>query len=180
MAVTALEAKNPQQSLKYPAKLIAWLTAAIYFFCALGFYLNVSWTDPFLPSVPNRIAHGSLTIAPSTNTTQTNAIVVIAVLNANKPDLPGFLNGCLIMAVLSAANTALYVASRTLFGLTRELNPTSKYWRWVSKLSTTTNTRRVPAAALLASALAFSWVPLLHLTKSYTDQDVSTFMNITH
>ena len=84
------------------------------------------------------------------------------------------------MAVLSAANTALYVASRTLFGLTRELNPMSKDWRWVSKLSTTTHTRRVPAAALLASGPAFCWVPLLHLTKSYTDQDVRTLMNITH
>ena len=180
VVVTTLDATKPQQSLKYPAKLIAWLTAAMYFFYALGFYLNVSWTDLFLPSVPNRIAHGSLTIAPSTDTTQTNAIVVIAVLNANKPDLLGLPNGCLIMAVLSAANTALYVASRTLFGLTRELNPTSKYWRCVSTLSTTTHTRRVPAAALLASAFAFCWVPLLHLTKRYTDQDVSTFMNITH
>lgn len=177
VAVTALEAKNPQQSLKYPAKLIAWLTATMYFFCALGFYLNVRWTDPLLPSVPHRIAHGSLTIAPSTNTTQTNAIVVIAILNANKPDLPGFLNGCLIMAVLSAANTALYVASRTLFGLTRELDPHNRYWGWVSKLSTTTHTRRVPAAALFASALAFCWVPLLHLTKSYTDQDLQEIMS---
>jgi len=172
VAVTALEAKNPKQSLKYPAKLIAWLTATIYFFSALGFYLNVRWTDPLLPSLSGRIAHGTLTVAPSTNTTETNAIVVIAVLNANLPTLPGFLNGCLIMAVLSASNTALYVASRTLFGLTREVDPNDNYWWWISKLSTTTHDRKVPAAALFTSVLAFCWVPFLHLTKSYSDQDV--------
>jgi yeast amino acid transporter len=177
VAVTALEAKDPQQSLKYPAKLIAWLTAAMYFFCALGFYLNVSWMDPLLPSVGERITHGSLTIAPSTNTTQTNAIIIIAILNANKPSLPGFLNGCLIMAVLSAANTALYVASRTLFGLTREFDPNTEYLGWISKLSTTTHNRKVPAASLFASAFAFCWVPLLHLTKKSSDQDVSTVID---
>jgi amino acid transporter len=173
VAVTALEAENPQKSLKCPAKFIAWITATIYFFCSLSFYLNVSWTDILLPSVPGRIAHGSLTIAPSTNTTQTNAIVVIAMLNANRPSLPGFVNGCLIMAVLSAANTALYVASRTLFGLTKEIDPQNRYWGWASKFSTTTHRRRVPAAALFTSVFSFCWVPLLHLTKSYTDQDVS-------
>lgn len=170
--MTALETKDPQRSLKYPARLIGWLTAAIYFLCALSFYLNVRWTDPLLPSLSGRINHGSLTIAPSTNTTQTSAIVVIAVLNANIPKLPGFLNGCLIMAVLSASNTALYVSSRTLFGLTREVDPEDKYWGWISKLSTTTYNRKVPAPALFASALAFCWVPFLHLTKSYSDQDV--------
>ncbi len=173
VAVTAVEAKDPQRSLKYPAKLIAWLTATIYFFSALGFYLNVRWTDILLPSLPGRIDHGSLTIAPSTNSTKTGAVVVIAVQNAKIPSLPGFLNGCLIMAVLSASNTALYVASRTLYGLTREVDPDDKYWGWISKLSTTTHKRRVPAAALFTSVFAFCWVPFLHLTKSYSDQDVS-------
>ena len=171
--MAALEAKNPKQSLKYPARLIAWITAFIYFLSALGFYLNVRWNDSFLPSLAGRINHGSLTIAPSTNTTQTNSIVIIAVYNAKIPTLPSFLNACLIMAVLSASNTALYVASRTLFGLTREVDSEDKYWGWISNLSSTTKNRRVPAAALSTSVFAFCWVPFLHLTKSYSDQDVS-------
>lgn len=70
VAVTALEAKDPRKSLKYPAKLIAWLTTAIYFLSALGFYLNVAWTDPLLPTLSGRVAHGTTAFAPATNTTQ--------------------------------------------------------------------------------------------------------------
>jgi len=172
VAVTALEAKKPHESLKHPARLIAYITAVLYFLSALGFYLNCKWTDPLLPSLPGRIDHGSLAIAPSTNTTGPGAVAVIALHNANIPTLPGFINGCLIMAVLSASNTALYVASRTLFGLTKAVDPNDKYWGWISILSTTTKTRRIPAPALFVSAIAFCWVPFLHLNKTYSDQDV--------
>jgi amino acid transporter len=99
-------------------------------------------------------------------------------MSANIPTLPGFLNGCLILAILSAANTALYVASRTLFGLTQEIDPNSRWWGWVSKFSTTTHNRRVPAFALVASVLIFCWVPFLHLTKSYSYQYVCTFYSL--
>ena len=135
--------------------------------------MNVSWTDPSLPSLSDRIAHGTLLISPSTNTTQSQSIVVIALLNASISTLPGFFNGCLILVVLSAANTALYASSRTLFGLTREVDPKDKYWGWLSKLSATTTNRKIPAPALVVSALSFCWVPFLHLTKSYSDQEVS-------
>ena len=145
-AVTALEANRPRKSLKYPATLTAWITAAIYFFSALAFYLNVGWQDPSLPGLPDRIAQGNLTATPSTNgtqSTQSQSIVVIALRHANIPTLIDFFNGCLILAVLSAANTALYVASRTLFGVTREINPNDKHWGWISKFSETTSKRRV-------------------------------------
>ena len=135
VAVTALEAKEPRKSLKYPAKLIAWLTTTIYFLSALGFYLNVPWFDPALPALSGRVMHGTTVFSPNTNSTQTSSVLVIAVLNASIPTLPGFINGCLVMAVLSAANTALYVSSRTLFGLTREIDPDDKLWWWIAKVS---------------------------------------------
>jgi amino acid transporter len=177
VAVTALEAKDPRNSLKYPAKSIAWITTIIYFLSALGFYLNVPWFDSSLPALSGRVMHGTTVFAPNTNTTQTSSVLVIAVLNASIPTLPGFINGCLIMAVLSAANTALYVSSRTLFGLTREIDPDDKLWWWIAKLSTTTPHRKVPAAALFLSTAAFCWVPFLHLSKSYSDQDLQEIMS---
>ena len=70
VAVTALEAKDPRKSIKYPAKLIAWLTAAIYFLSALGFYLNVAWNDASLPSLSGRVSHGTQAFQPPSNTTQ--------------------------------------------------------------------------------------------------------------
>jgi amino acid transporter len=174
VAVTALEAHNPTKSLKFPAKYIAYITASIYFFSVILFCLNVSWKDPLLPSLEARIDHGSLVVQPSTNDTSPPAIVVIAVQNAGISVHPDILNGFLIMVVLSAANTALYVSSRTLFGLTRDLDPESNYWcvRWLSRLGTTTPRKKIPGWALVISALSFCWVPFLHLNKGVSDQDV--------
>jgi amino acid transporter len=145
-ALTALEAHRPKKSLKYPATLTAWITAAIYFFSALAFYLNVGWQDPSLPGLPDRIAQGNLTATLSTNgtqSTQSQSIVVIALRHANIPTLIDFFNGCLILTVLSTANTILYAASRALFGVTKEVNRNDKHWGWISKFSETTRKRRV-------------------------------------
>ena len=43
------------------------------------------------------------------------AVFVLAALKAEIAVLPGFLIGCIIFTILGSANTALYVASRTLF-----------------------------------------------------------------
>src|SRR6266536_4385778 len=109
VAVAALEAANPQRSLRWPpTRYIARVLLVGYFVIVFMLYLNVSWQDPLLVSLPKR-------------NTSPSSIVMIAAMNAKIPMLPGFLNGCLIMAVVSAANTTLYVASRTLYGLTRGL-----------------------------------------------------------
>ncbi len=115
-------------------------------------------------------------VSDSDSSAPSSSVLVIAVLHANIPTLPGFINGCLILAVLSAANTALYVSSRTLFGLTREIDPDDKYWWWIAKLSTTTPNRKVPAAALFLSAACFCWVPFLHLSKGTSDLDLQEIM----
>jgi amino acid transporter len=204
IAVVALEAKiavhppgrnrtrNSGNSLKYPAKLIAWITALIYFLSAFSYYMNVSWLDPSLPGLGSRDnaatflnrtqAAGNSTAMPSMKTPRTNSIVVIALDNAGLPALAGFVNGCLIVAVLSAANTALYVASRTLFGLTKAIGPDSRFWGWFSVFSTTTPGRRVPAPALFISALAFCWIPFLHLAKRirYSYQEVGHSLLFPH
>lgn len=45
---------------------------------------------------------------------------VIAVQIANIPVFPHVVNGCLLIFVISAANSDIYIGSRTLFGLARD------------------------------------------------------------
>jgi amino acid transporter len=135
----------------------------------LGFYLNVSWQDPLLPSMSSR-AKGE--------TSSGTSIVIIATANANIPGLPGFLNGCLIVTVFSAANTTLYVASRTLFGLTKGMKPNGPALsKWFYRLGTTNPSTKVPSWAVLFSALAFVWLPWVHAASDYSDQQVNITSN---
>lgn len=70
----------------------------------------------------------------------------------------------------SAANTVLYVSSRTLFGLTRQyaqVRDRTKSEYWLGLLGRTSHGAHVPLNAMLFSILVFMWVPYLQLT----DQD---------
>ncbi|KAE8450328.1 hypothetical protein EG329_006756 [Mollisiaceae sp. DMI_Dod_QoI] len=185
VAVTALEAKDPQKSLRFPAKWIAWLTFATYFLSAIGFYLNVDWLDPALPAMESRknettvgeaLMHNTIPSSSNSTTIQSTTIVIIGIIRAKIHVLPGFINAGLILAVLSTSNTALYVSSRTLFGLTKGINPLDKTWGWLSRLSNTSK-NKVPLPALWVSALAFFWVPFLRLKKSYSDQELQEIMS---
>lgn len=71
---------------------------------------------------------------------------VVAILNSGiGRGLAGFLNGCILVFVFSAANSDLYIATRTLYGLAKEGNSFSIFAR--------TDRRGVPIYALGLSAL---------------------------
>lgn len=173
IAVTAFEARNPR-ALRFPAKWIAYVVFVLEFLLILGEVLAVGWQDPSLRPLEQR---GLIKINKRYlgHTYDTIAIFMLAPLEAGVKGLPGFLSGCLIFCVLSSANTSLYVASRTLFGLTREINLNHDVFlmRWLAKLGTVTPRTRVPAWALLISVLSFCWLPFLHLKHKYSVQDVS-------
>lgn len=163
LAVVALEAKDPDHSLLWwPTKHIARIVLLVYFFSAFMFYLNVSWQDSALVSFPE------INTSPA-------SIIMIAATNSEISVLPGLLNGCLIMTVLSAANTALYVASRTLYALTRGLKHNgSQLDKFIARLATT-HTTGVPTWSLMVSAVIFGiWLPWVHSGTNYQDQAVSS------
>lgn len=183
VAVTALEAID-QKSLKFPAKWIAYLTTATYVISVIGFYLNTSWLNPALPPLEGRkgetitgttLPNSTFQIVANSTITRSSAILIISTLEAHVPTLPDILNFGLIIAVLSTSNTSLYVASRTLYGLTRGVHSKNKTWGWLSIFSRTTPKTNIPAFALLFSAFAFCWVPFLRFSKSLTNQEVSRF-----
>ncbi len=166
-AIAALESANARSLRFPPTRYVALVILVVYSISIFMFYLNVSWRDPLLISLPKR------SFSPS-------SIVMIAAINANIPTLPGFLNGCLFMAVISSANTSLYVASRTLYGLTRGFSPNGSWFeRCLYKLGTT-DKRGVPALALFVSGTVFGiWLPFVHSARRYKDEAVSCEIPIT-
>jgi yeast amino acid transporter len=170
VAVTAAEARNPGKSLKRVAKYIAYFIIVIYLLGIISFYINVSWTDYMLPHIFERVANESLASTGPTNTTEpTNTpVMIIAVIHARINVLPDILNAFIITALLGAANTTLFVASRTLWGLIREFNSSGDLIlvRLFSQLGTTTPRSQIPGWAIVVSALSFCWVPFVHLNQA--------------
>jgi amino acid transporter len=70
---------------------------------------------------------------------------VVAIIDSGIHTLPGFLNGCILLFVFSAANSDLYISSRTLYGLAKEGNAPSLFAR--------TSRRGVPTYALALSGV---------------------------
>lgn len=185
--MTAFEAKKPQE-MKFPARNIAWITTAIYILITLSFVLNVKWTDRSLPELYNQdlVSVVSRNLAPhpppspsngTLDVLWTNSAPIIATIHAGIPFLPGFLTVCFIYSALSAANTALYVASRALFGLTRNISTerdSGLVVRALATLGTVESRTKSPWWAVIISMLLFFWLPFLHLSDGLTKKEVRT------
>jgi len=135
------------------------------------------------------------------NSMTSSAFVIIA-LKAGLPRLADTFNVFLVYTALTCANTNLYVASRSLFGLTSRLDGGDFRAaarelldrRWASRPDGTatgrhplarallaalawvgrTNSYRIPRRAMLVSAAAFIWVPFLQLKPGDENGDTST------
>ena len=169
VSVAAFEARD-LKSLRVASQTLAYFVIAIYLFCAIGELLNVEWTDAALPEVYGGIKGVLIKVGKPVHNSR--AIIVIAALRAGYTRTAGLLNGCMIFSALSASNTALYIASRTLYGMTRKISP----WRWLRVLKFLGSVwpkTGVPMWALFFSFLAFYWLPFLQLRRGYAIADVS-------
>ena len=175
ISAAAIEVIEPRNNLPTPANYIAPLVGLIYIFLLLMFCLNIHWKDSGLPPFyglssaqrQNALQRKDSNFVPASSPT-THSVMVLAVQQAGMKDLAGFLMGALIFAAYNTAMTALYVASRTLHGLTRGMDVNSEFQvkRWIAHLGVT-NGQRVPSVALVASAIAFgSWLPALHFARA--------------
>jgi amino acid transporter len=182
ITVTAFEASRPG-SLKGPAKYIAYIVLAIYLISIGGFVANIEWINQNLPQffgqalvdINDTDLLGRSPFTWNHPSSRSYAAPVIAVLQVGIAALPGVLTGFLVYSGLSAANTALYVASRTLYGLTRDLNQmdNNAFVRFFAKLNTVSPTTRIPVWALVVSWLIFAgWLPFVHLKSGYTQHEV--------
>ena len=172
-AATALEARvqnHPMRrgdplnkTVRFAAIWVSFIAGCIYIVGALLVSFDLNWNDKHLPRVSWLVIKLSNTDPHLAGTS--NSAFIIAGKEANLPGLAGFITVGLVVSALTAANTFLYVASRTLFGLARGVRagPSSPWiLRFFSFLGKT-NRRKVPMRAIVASC-CFCWIPFLHLS----------------
>lgn len=148
VGVTVGEAANPRKVIPRAIKLTFY--RILLFYVVLVFFLGmlVPYNDPKLLDANKK--SNSAAASP----------FVVAISNAGIKTLPGILNGAVLIFVFSAANSDLYIASRTLFGLAHEGK--------APKIFTRTDKRGVPIYALGLSVL-FCLLAFLGVnTDSYT------------
>lgn len=109
VGVTVGEAANPRKVIPRAIKLTFY--RILLFYVVLIFFLGM--LVPYnSPELAEGIKFGGNTAAASP--------FVIAIKIAGIKHLPGILNGAILIFVFSAANSDLYIASRTLYGLAKE------------------------------------------------------------
>ncbi|RDA93455.1 hypothetical protein CP533_2672 [Ophiocordyceps camponoti-saundersi (nom. inval.)] len=180
VAASVLEARWPKKkktakpgeeiliskTVKFSAVYIPILATLAYTLATLLASLSIDIASCQLPGLSwiNSTRCPSKEDQPSSKEVQSSIFVDIA-QNSGRKVLENVFNIILVFSVLTCANTNLYVASRTLFGLTTRLDgsPTQnillRFFAWFGK----TNHRKVPIRAIIFSAASFMWVPFLQL-----------------
>lgn len=85
-------------------------------------------------------------------------------------------NAAIAFGAMTCASTNLYVGSRSLFALTRDIDggreQKNLFLRFAASFGVT-NKNRVPVRAMAATALAFSWVPFVKTSGTESAETVS-------
>lgn len=187
-AASALEARvteerNPTQSraigktVKFSAVYISFLAGIVYVVAGVLVTLNIDWNNKRLPRM-SWVRPNNSSGDPQIGTTS-SAFVLVAEAS-HIPRLASTLNVFLMFTALSCANTNLYVASRTLFSLTRGLDG-GRGRPWYTRILAyfgKTNNRKVPLRALVASCV-FAWIPFLYLASAHgPDTSIGTILDV--
>ncbi|KAJ5734610.1 proline-specific permease [Penicillium manginii] len=200
VAASALEAKWPRQDhkskvssslditprpndtlignqIKFSAIFISVLATVVYVVAAFLVTLDIYRGDCALP----RVSWLSEDIKSNCTAPGSKAAFVAIALESGIPHLADLFNVFLIFTCLTCTSTNLYVASRTLFGLTSGLEG-GKGQRWYLRILAwfgKTNRHQVPIRAVIFSAVSFSWVPFLQLIgKPDTRSSINEFIEI--
>ena len=134
--MTVGEAQNPRKVIPRAIKLTFW--RILLFYVVLVFFLGM-----ILPYNHPELVEANK--AGSSGPSAAASPFVVAIKISGIKVLPAILNGCILVFVFSAANSDLYIASRTLYGLAVEGNAPGIFSR--------TDRRGVPIYALGMSAL---------------------------
>ncbi|KAK2599542.1 hypothetical protein N8I77_011290 [Diaporthe amygdali] len=180
--MAAFEAKTVGD-IALASRSIHWILIVLYFFYTLGVMFTVPWDASDLTSF-----HPWVNITKAANDSNSRLFgtfdrldscnkstigVVKGVCNIHRPQdggpnpdvsgLANFVNAVLLYSVISCGNAALYMASRTLYGLASServrrkgiSNPVIRY------LGSTRPGTGVPFYAVVFSWLIFCWAPFL-------------------
>ncbi|CAN3359490.1 dicarboxylic amino acid permease [Diutina catenulata] len=105
VGITFAETRNPRKSIPKAIRLTFYRIVVFYILSILFLGMCVSPRDPLLMS-------------PDGNSSSASASpFVIAIRNAEISGLPHVINACILLFVMSAANSDMYVCSRTIYSL---------------------------------------------------------------
>ena len=110
VGVTVGEAQNPRRTVPRAIRLTFWRIVVFYIISVLLLGMCVPYNSPLL-------------LFATKKTTTTNAAAspfVVAIQIAKIPYLPSILNAGFLIFIFSAANSDLYIGTRTLYGLACE------------------------------------------------------------
>jgi amino acid transporter len=110
VGVTIGEAQNPRKAIPRAIKLTFYRILLFYVVLVLLLGMNVPYNSPLLTAANNK--SGTAAASP----------FVVAIKLAGVDVLPSLVNACILVFVFSAANSDLYISSRTLYGLAVEGN----------------------------------------------------------
>lgn len=110
VGVTVGEAQNPRKTIPRAIKLTFYRILFFYVLSVLLLGTLVPYNSPELAFATNSDNSSSAAASP----------FVVAIKLAAIPVLPHILNACILIFVFSAANSDLYIATRTIYGLSRE------------------------------------------------------------
>ncbi|KAF5011274.1 hypothetical protein FDECE_2574 [Fusarium decemcellulare] len=139
------EAPNPKKTIKKAIRQTLWRIVFFYVVGATVLGMAVPYTnDRLIGGTKQKTGAGA-------------SPFVIAVQLAGIPGYPDVINACLLVFVLSAANSDIYIGSRTLFGLAHDRQAPSIFRR--------TSTKGVPLAGVALTS-AFAALAYMNASKS--------------
>lgn len=132
VGVTVGEAQNPRKTIPRAIRLTFYRILIFYVLSVFLLGMIIPYNSPELKA------------ANKSSTSSSASPFVAAIKVSGIKALPGILNGCILLFVFSAANSDLYIASRTIYGLAVEGN--------APRIFRKTDRRGVPIFALVISA----------------------------
>ena len=145
MGVTVGEAQNPRKTIPRAIKLTFWRIMIFYVLSVFLLGMIVPYNSP------------ELAFANKQGSKASASPFVVAISLAGIKALPGILNGCILLFVFSAANSDLYIASRTIYGLASQGK--------APRILAHTDARGVPIFSLGLSAL-FCLLAFMNISSS--------------
>ncbi|KAJ5986403.1 Dicarboxylic amino acid permease [Penicillium sp. IBT 35674x] len=143
VGVTVGEAQNPRRTIPRAIKLTFWRILVFY-------VLSVLLVGTLVPFNDKKLA-----FAIGASSSAAASPFVVAIELSGIPVLSHIINACILLFVFSAANSDLYIATRTIYGLARENKAPRIFAR--------TDRRGVPVFALGISAL-FALLAYMNVT----------------
>ncbi|KAI1771335.1 amino acid permease/ SLC12A domain-containing protein [Hypoxylon cercidicola] len=157
VGVTVGEAQNPRKTIPRAIRLTFY--RIVFFYC-----ISILLIGMCVPYDSKELA-----FANGVSNNANASPFVVAIKLAHIPVLDHILNACILLFVFSAANSDLYIASRTLYGLSSDGAAPSIFRK--------TNKNGVPLYSLLASA-AFALLAFLNVSND-SKAVFSYFVNLT-